>query len=880
MKKTVLALFFLLVFSAHLFAQCGDDFEDGNFSNAPAWTGDSSLFVVNPSGQLQSQGNSATETIYLSGPCDLGLNVSWQFFAQYDASPSNSNWMRFYLLANQSNLTEDLNGYYIQMGESGSADGIDLFRSTGGSTTKIIDGTPGTISSGIDVRVRVDRDNEGNWELWADLGSGFELQGSVMDNVHTTSAFWGPVVRHTSTRKDDFIFDDFTANVLVADTIPPVPLSVATGTNPRKINVAFSESLDPISLSSSSFLLSPEAGSINSSINPQNANEIILEISQPLLDQTTYTLQINGLTDLAGNVLSEGEITFHYREIKVAEWGDVIITEIFPDPEPSVGLPTEEYLEIFNRSDASFSLNNWEIFNGTTIGTLPNREILPGQYLILCNSRDTALFQPFGEVVSPDRWPSLVNGGDDLSLSNESGELIESVSYSSSWYGDDLKRSGGYSLERIDTDFVSCDLPANWSASVDPRGGTPGSVNSIDGSFSDDESPILLNVVVLDPTTIRLTFNESLDPSSLEETENYNIPGIGIPVTSLATGTDFTQTDLILGTDLEVGILYTLVYENIKDCAGNIGQGEKRFGIPQSVEKGDLILNEILFNPVSGGSDYLEIQNISDKVLDLQGIWIGNVDTKTGLFDRATPVSEESLQIIPGEILCLSENISSQITQYTPPDTARFFEVDDLPSFPDSEGGVIIFSTFDTLEVQNETLIIPGDSIDFFLYQDDYHFPTLRDLNGVSLERISSQAPTNFASSWHSAAATVNYGTPGYQNSQSVESIVPTSTVSLDNNVFTPNDDGDNDNLIIKYNFDFIGANARISVFDSQGRPIRIIQQNTLLNRGTGSFFWDGRDSKNTIADIGLYVIVLEVSNQQSGKKEAYKLACVLADQF
>ena len=133
---------------------------------------------------------------------------------------------------------------------------------------------------------------------------------------------------------------------------------------------------------------------------------------------------------------------------------------------------------------------------------------------------------------------------------------------------------------------------------------------------------------------------------------------------------------------------------------------------------------------------------------------------------------------------------------------------------------------------------------------------------------------------WHSAAATVNYATPGYANSQAFESNPGSEEVQLNPTTFSPNDDGVDDVLGIEYQFPFPGANAQISIFDTQGRLIKLLQPNILLSPESGTFFWDGTDSKNTRADIGMYVVVLEVTNQSNGSRQLYRRVCVLADRF
>ena len=295
--------------------------------------------------------------------------------------------------------------------------------------------------------------------------------------------------------------------------------------------------------------------------------------------------------------------------------------------------------------------------------------------------------------------------------------------------------------------------------------------------------------------------------------------------------------------------------------------GEWQLGIARQPEPGEVLINEILFNPYTGGSDFVEIYNASDKVLDLKDLILGEIWPGTDSIFNTKEVSNSSRLFTPGQLICLTANVDFQKTTYFPPDSANFHEMSSFPSYDDNEGESVIATT------ENITL-------DRFAYEDDLHFPTLQDKNGVSLERISLDQPSSDPANWHSAAGTVNYATPGYANSQRQDPDQGQTEVWLEKTTFSPNDDGQDDVLIINYNFDFIGGNARILIFDAAGRPVRNLQDNILLDGQQGSFFWDGRDDDNTKADIGMYVVLFEVVRPDTGKKEAYRLVSVLADRL
>ncbi len=97
-----------------------DDFEDGNFLN-PTWVGDTSEFLQS-SGLLQSNGPSASSTPSISTAIPSLQEMEWRIDLDYAFAPSTSNYVRHYLSSDSTNLEGDLQGYFVQAGESGSND--------------------------------------------------------------------------------------------------------------------------------------------------------------------------------------------------------------------------------------------------------------------------------------------------------------------------------------------------------------------------------------------------------------------------------------------------------------------------------------------------------------------------------------------------------------------------------------------------------------------------------------------------------------------------------------------------------------------------------------------------------------------------------------
>ena len=124
MKSNLLFLL-LSVFSFSAFAQFQDDFFDGNFDQNPQWFGDIANFQINANNELQLNApSSGTSQLYVNAP--TADSTVWEFYLNMDFSPSSGNRLKVYLSSDNTDFSASVNGYFIQIGESGSNDAIEL----------------------------------------------------------------------------------------------------------------------------------------------------------------------------------------------------------------------------------------------------------------------------------------------------------------------------------------------------------------------------------------------------------------------------------------------------------------------------------------------------------------------------------------------------------------------------------------------------------------------------------------------------------------------------------------------------------------------------------------------------------------------------------
>ena len=376
--------------------------------------------------------------------------------------------------------------------------------------------------------------------------------------------------------------------------------------------------------------------------------------------------------------------------------------------------------------------------------------------------------------------------------------------------------------------------------------------------FEQDETgPLLTNLSVTGDKTILLSFNEKIDAVTAENSDNYIVDqGLGSPIGAISDG---VKVFLTFDNTFLSGTPYQLAILNVEDENGNaIIPLAEPFIVTVFPNIGDLAISEILSDPYSGGSDFVEIFNKSDKYLNLNGLIISNLAK-----DEQKSIDQD-IDLLPGEYLCFTEDKEFLISTYPTHNADQIVEVD-LPSFNNDSGNVSLSHSSAST-----------DYIDQFDYDEGLHFELLDDTEGVSLERISFSAYSQSSDNWHSSSTTSGFATPGMVNSNALPTVISDGEFELVEKVFSPNSDGDNDFLIINYKLDKPGYVANIKVFDDEGFEIDQIVSNGLLAT-EGLITWNGTTSEGSISQIGLYIIIAELFHSD-GEIKNFKKVCVLAD--
>ena len=858
MKYFLLLVTFLTL--PQVFGQVSDNFSDGNFSLTPTWSGDDSVYtILDVAGDFQLRSNKLlpNSSFYLATASTLSTDAQWEFFVNLNLNTSSANYTDIYLTADQSNLlSPSLSGYFVRIG--GTTDEISLYRKVSGAATKIIDGADGITNTSINtLKIKVICTASNDWTLSRDItgtGISFFTEGTINDASVTGSSFFGiSITQSTASFFQKHFFDDLYVGPIIYDVTPPVLIS-ATAINAIQIDVLFNE---PLNQASAETLLNytlqvapPALAAVN--LDLTNPALVHLTTSTAMTNGTSYTLNSNNIADVSSNVSGTQSVPFQYLVAENPVVGDVIINEFLCDETPSVGLPLVEYVEIVNLSSKYFNLNGWKLGDASSDGTVQTAWLMPGEHKVLCA---TANVDSFSVAVPVSSFPSLNNSGDDIVLKDNTGLILDKISYNLTWYNNPAKEDGGYSIERINPNDP-CSAADNWKASNAFIGGTPSAINSVYDITPDTENPQIIELIALAPNFLEIYFSEGMDSTSLKNMVTDINPNLIISNNYVLSAFPNMCT-LEFATALVPSLNYTIQLTGASDCWGNTTVLLDQFTLPDLAEAGDVIINEILFDPYTGGSDWIELYNTSSKVINLKNWQFASYDDDTISNQKAIP---NNFLLFPNQFVVVGKDSTFVKQNYPFAVTGNFIDAD-LPSYNNDSSTVYLI---------NNALVMDKVS-----YTDDWHFKLLDVTDGVSLERITFEGPSSNLNNWHSAAEAVSWATPGGQNSQYFPA-GSSGEFSYTSATFSPDSDGFEDVLQINYEMEEPGLLGTFTIYDDRGRLIMELFKNELLGT-SGTFKWDGVKENGTKTTIGTYVGVFEAFKVDGGQKYAKRKVFVVS---
>lgn len=246
---------------------------------------------------------------------------------------------------------------------------------------------------------------------------------------------------------------------------------------------------------------------------------------------------------------------------------------------------------------------------------------------------------------------------------------------------------------------------------------------------------------------------------------------------------------------------------------------------------GDLVLNELMYHPLSGQTEWIEVYNRTPYQIEMENWSIEDQDTLHPKPFSSTPIPSG------GFLLLVSD--SSTFNIYHPEVACPFLTPEGgLPSLNDAGDRATLRNS--------DGVLVDGVAYD----------PGWGGGRGVSLEKINHDQPSDEPSNWGSCVSYTG-GTPGEANSIYTRVIPAKESLQCSPRVFSPDGDGVNDRVAISYELPVPKAKVKLVIYDRVGRRVKALldQEDSGAKR---TIFWDGKDDDDQTLPIGIYIVYLQ----------------------
>jgi|GEM_PF-4791067 len=770
----------------------------------------------------------------------------WDFSVRFDGfTTSNQNRVWVWLLVDDP---ESPNGYAVRIGESGGMKFARLFRMHGPDTPiELLQSARVLPDDHQEFRVRVVRNADGLWRLGVKTSYDTTYQWSEAPDAAPPSfaPFFGFRTAFTRTRADRFLFGPVTI------TRAPLFVHSARPIGNQIIEITFSEPPEPGTLNMNDIrILKSDSGEIAARATriERNGFHAILHLEQSLAGGS-YRLEIDRYTDVRTGK-SMPATTLPMMIFDEVETGDVRINEITPKTGTGELVP---FIELYNRSEKLINASGWKLRRQQLIADIPDFTLEPGAMVILTRSQNVPFFADQESVVAVS-LPSLSRVQDTIWLQDDRGLTIDSIAYHTT---NTVGLADGQSLERINASYSGLDA-RNWLRNQNGFH-SAGLTNTASQRTLPDLS--LLNAVLRPDKHIEATFNLFIQNDSGTELHiNGNEP------TSIRI--DPEKPNILL---LEV--------PDESHWPGNTPgmleiTGVRRYGdarrydfsmeAAQPPEPGDLLINEILYQPLQGRysthpdqSEFVEILNQRSYALDMQGLFLADTPDRDGQIRTWDPVGSQLWRIQANGFGVVHADTA---TNWQETRIASFFGIPD-------HGGIVRVdrSTLGLTSSGRGVYLRNHETVfDSVYYSPDWHHPYVYDPRGRSLERVYTAAEVT--ASWGTSAASSG-ATPSETNSIALQKLNPQvgaaePGLKIDPNPYSPDLDGHEDHAVIQIQPPGIGYLLRLQIFDRYGRYITTLVDDELVG-GRYQTLWRGTDRQNILQPTGVYIVYAELHHPE-----------------
>jgi len=442
--------------------------------------------------------------------------------------------------------------------------------------------------------------------------------------------------------------------------------------------------------------------------------------------------------------------------------GCLVINEFMYAPRTDGG---GEWVELYNISADPINLRSWTVGDNSTRSIITSSDtfVPPQGYVTLAS--DSAMLDVWNVtgtfITTEKKIPGLNNTTDSIVVRDHCDHIIDALEYSAAW-----GYRSGVSLERINP-YSMNNSADNWGLSEDVSGATPNRPNSIMIKNVD----LALDEVRISPEQLVCGDNAQLI-CQVSNRGLFSINGYSVQLgltdisgNSLLVETIFSNTSL---DNAETEIL-SIAYGSVPggwlrlratiSCPGDEYAGNDTAGIQifTGYPEISVVINEIMYAPVSGEPEWFEIFNRSEYAVDL---FQWKCRDAGGKWKNLSSISKI---LMPGDFGIVTSQ--SDFTQSYPGFHATLIVMDDFP---------VINNTCDSLFLSDAIEHV----VEAVCFQKDWGGET-----GISIERKDPNAPATGERNWGTSLAAVG-ASPGEKNSilkyQKDMSILPKSFAFAD----------------------------------------------------------------------------------------------------
>ncbi len=335
------------------------------------------------------------------------------------------------------------------------------------------------------------------------------------------------------------------------------------------------------------------------------------------------------------------------QSLAAARPGDVAVTEILVDPDPRVSWQSApgDFVELLVTADSACRAVGWIFTHGSGRWTLPDRALQPGEVLLLADSRldwpDSLQIwnAPLALTASAAFW----------SLATADSQLVAWGRTQPDMHQPAEKALGGWSLE---SNPQLAALPRAWQSSTNALGSSPGRTEW--GPVGPRQGGIL---GLLADSALHVDWRH---PLPLGTSAFYPFDSLALADWSggqwVASRPHSERTDLywdsglgrwpgVPGQGFELPLIPGWVHADGTpgDCTLVAA------GWPVSPDSGEVQITEVLFNPLPGEGRFVELRNVSGRVLDVSGLfWASGDSLAQGSWRRAAVAGRF---LLPGQVV-------------------------------------------------------------------------------------------------------------------------------------------------------------------------------------------------------------------------------------